>query len=62
MCRTINVLGSSSDEMYFEIGEKLFCYSMRHFLMITCLKCDGDANYKYTVTIERSQFSKVYFK
>ena len=39
MCRIANVPGSTSDEMYFEIGGKLFCYSLHHFAMITGLKC-----------------------
>ena len=25
MCKIVNVLGSTSNEMYFEIGGKLFC-------------------------------------
>ena len=50
MCKIVNVLGSSSDEMYFEIGGELFSYSMRHFAMIIGLNCDGDTNYKYVVT------------
>ena len=62
MCKIVNVLGSSSDEMYFEIGGELFSYSMRHFAMIIGLKCDRDTNYKYVVTTEMSQFAKDYFK
>ena len=62
MCKIVNFLGGSSDEMYFDIGEKLLFYSMRNFVMITHLNCDGDTNYKYVVTIERSQFAKSYFK
>ena len=57
-----NVPGSISNEMYFEICGKLFCYSLRHFAIITWLKCEGDANYKYAVTSKRSQFVKSYFK
>ena len=57
-----NVPGSISNEMYFEICGKLFCYSLRHFAMIAGLKCEGDTNYKYVVTSERRQFAKSYFK
>ena len=44
MCKLANVPGSNNDEMYFEICEKLFCYSLRHFAMIIGLKCEEDAN------------------
>ena len=62
MCRIPNVPVSINDEMYFEICGKLFCYSFRYFAMITGLKCEGVANYKYSVTSERSEFVKSYFK
>ena len=62
LCRIANVPGSTSEEIYFEICGKLFCYSLCHFAMITGLKCGGDAKYKYAITIERSEFAKVYFK
>ena len=62
MCRIVNVPGSSSDEMYFEMGGMLFCYSMRHFTIITRLKCDRDVKYKYIVIREKSQFAKSYYK
>ena len=48
--------------MYFEIGGKLFYYSLRHFVMIIGLKYEGDANYKYVVIGEISQFAKSYLK
>ena len=62
LCRITNVPGSVEEEMYFEICGKLFCYLLHHFPIITGLKCEGEANYKYTVTTERSAFAKAYFK
>ena len=57
-----NVLGHTCDEMNFEIFWKLFCYSLRHFEMITGLKREGDAKYKYAVTSGRREFAKSYFE
>ena len=62
MCRIANIPSSTSNRVYFEIGGKLFCYSLRHFSIITGLKCEGDADYKYVVIGEISQFAKSYFK
>ena len=61
-CRIANVSDSTSNEMHFDICWKLLCYSLRHFAMSTGLKYDGDVNYKYIVTSERSQYAKSYFK
>ena len=46
MYKIINIPSSSSDEMYFEISGNLFCYALRHFVMITGFNYDGDVNYK----------------
>ena len=40
MCKIANVASNTSDEMHFEICEKLFCNSLRKFAMITGLKCE----------------------
>ena len=62
LCRIVNVPESEEDEIHFKICGKLFCYSLQQFALITGLKCDGAANYKYDVTMERSAFAKAYFK
>ena len=62
LCKIANVLGGMEEEMYFEICGKLLSYSLYHFAMITRLKCEGNANYRYAVTTERSEFAKAYFK